>query len=61
MEHRREAELRSQVLRVTGKLLQGLGRSLEPEIVECPLVDPDEGIEQMGQGKDDMEVRPRQQ
>jgi hypothetical protein len=61
MEYGGDPELRSEMLRVTGKLLQGLGRGLKQQVVEGPLIDPNQGIEQMGEGKDDVEVGHRQE
>ena len=61
VEHRRDADFSAQMLGIAGKLLQGLGGSLEQQVVEAPLVHADQGIELMGQGEDDVEVGNRQQ
>jgi hypothetical protein len=61
VENRGNADVSAQVLGITGKLLQGLGGSLEEQVIEAPLIDADQGIELMGQREDDVEVRNRQQ
>ena len=47
VEHGGDAEFRPQMCRILGKLLQGLRRHLEQEIVERALVDPNQGIERV--------------
>src|SRR5215510_6284917 len=56
MEHGGDPELRSEMLRVTGKLLQGLDRGLKQQGVERPLVDANERIEEMRESEDNVEV-----
>jgi hypothetical protein len=56
MEHRCDADLNSKRLRVAGKHLQGLGSSLEQQPVERLLIDAQQRVELMRQGKDDVEV-----
>jgi hypothetical protein len=51
VQHGGDAHLGPQVYGSTGKRLQGLRCRLEQQIVECPLVDADEGIELVGEGK----------
>src|SRR4051812_27893777 len=43
------------MLRITGKLLQCLGSCLKQQVVEAAVIDPNEGIELMGQSEDDVE------
>lgn len=61
MEHGGNAQFGPQVLRATGKFLEGLGGGLAQEVVERPLVAPDEGIERMGKGKDAVAGGDREQ
>jgi len=60
MENRRAAHFRAEGFGDAGKLLEGLGRRLEQQGVEEPLVHANEGIEPMRQGEDDGEVGNRQ-
>ena len=61
MENCRNAEFGAQMFGVLGKFSQGLGGGVKQQVVEGALVDPNEGIEPMGQGEDDVEVGHRQQ
>jgi len=55
-QHCRNTNFRAELVGVTGKLLQGLGGSLEEQVIEVPLMHADQGIELMGQGEDDVKV-----
>ena len=61
VKHCRNADFHAEVVGVAGKLLQGLGGSLEEQVIEVPLIHANQGIEQMRQGEDDVEVGNRQQ
>ncbi len=61
VEHGGDTEFSTQVVRVTGKLLEGLSGSLEQEVIEHAWVDTQERIEERRQGEDDVEGGHRQQ
>ena len=61
VQHGQEADPRPEVLWVGGHLQQRPGDGLEQQAVHHPLVAQSQGIEGVGQGEDDVEVRHRQQ
>ena len=61
MEHAKESDLCSQMLRVTGEFQQCGGAGSEEQIVKQPLVLQSESRELVRQGEDDVKVWHRQQ
>jgi len=59
MEHSKESDLCSQMLRVTGEFQQCGGAGSEEQIVKQPLVLQSESRELVWQSEDDMKVRYR--
>jgi hypothetical protein len=56
MEHRQAADVRPEMLRVPGDILERLRHGPKEEVIEHPRVVEAQGTEDMGQRKDDMDV-----
>jgi hypothetical protein len=56
-----DAELGTEVLGISGELLQGSSGGAEEQVIEPARVDADQGAQGVRQGEDDVEVRHRQE
>jgi hypothetical protein len=61
MEHRYEADSRTQMFAVGGDLQEGFGCGAKEHAVNCPLVLKSQGSEHLRQREDDVKVLDRQQ
>ena len=61
VQHRRDADLGTEVFRIRRDREQGLGDDLEHEVIDDLLVLVSERAQRLGQGEHDVEVGDRQQ
>jgi hypothetical protein len=61
MQDRREAQLRSQMAGIAGKLFKSFSHRLEEAIIEQPLITANHLVEGMRESKNEVEVGNRQQ